>query len=55
MKRILILFIILNRMVLFAQDSIRINVPGLIQPVTINKDQWGVSHIYASTEQDLCR
>lgn len=53
MKRILILFIILNRMVLFAQDSIRINVPGLIQPVTINKDQWGVSHIYASTEQDL--
>jgi penicillin amidase len=40
-------------MVLSAQDSIRVNVPGLIHPVTINKDQWGVSHIYASNEQDL--
>lgn len=53
MKRLLILCMILCRMVLSAQDSIRVNVPGLIHPVTINKDQWGVSHIYASNEQDL--
>src|ERR1700753_3578147 len=27
--------------------------PGLSQPVEIIKDRWGISHIYAKTEQDL--
>jgi len=28
-------------------------VPGLIQPVEILKDRWGISHIYAKNEADL--
>lgn len=30
-----------------------VNLNGLIQPVEILKDVWGVSHIYAETEEDL--
>src|SRR5262247_1818690 len=31
----------------------KLEVPGLIQPVEILKDRWGISHIYAQTESDL--
>jgi penicillin amidase len=34
------------------QDQV-LAMPGLSQPVEILKDRWGVSHIYARTEQDL--
>jgi penicillin amidase len=34
-----------------AQDTLRL--AGLSQPVEIIKDRWGISHIYAETEQDL--
>src|ERR1700761_7745110 len=27
--------------------------PGLSQPVEIIKDRWGISHIYAKSEEDL--
>ena len=30
-----------------------LTLPGLEQPVEILKDVWGISHIYAETEQDL--
>ena len=31
----------------------RLTIPGLAQPVEIIRDRWGISHIYAQTEQDL--
>src|SRR3954471_13598891 len=31
----------------------KLAVPGLSQPVEIFKDRWGISHIYAKSEQDL--
>lgn len=34
-----------------AQDTLRLE--GLERPVEIVKDTWGVSHIYAETEEDL--
>ena len=36
-----------------AQESTVLDLPGLDQPVEILVDQWGISHIYAETEQDL--
>jgi len=36
-----------------AQQAETITVRGLQQPVEILKDQWGISHIYAQTEDDL--
>lgn len=36
-----------------AQDSKRVSIDGLDQPVEILKDKWGISHIYAETEHDL--
>ena len=30
-----------------------LEVIGLVQPVEIRRDRWGVNHIYAATEQDL--
>ena len=34
-----------------AQETLRMD--GLTQPVEIIKDRWGISHIYAETEEDL--
>ena len=34
-----------------AQETL--SAPGLNQPVEILKDHWGVSHIYAKSEDDL--
>src|SRR5262245_52013815 len=31
----------------------KLEVPGLIQPVEILRDRWGISHIYAQNEADL--
>ncbi len=31
----------------------RLQVPGLLQPVEIVRDRWGISHIYAKNEGDL--
>jgi penicillin amidase len=31
----------------------KLEVPGLIQPVEILRDRWGISHIYAQNESDL--
>ena len=36
-----------------AQDTTRIRVPGLQQPVEIIRDRWGINHIYARSEHDL--
>lgn len=36
-----------------AQTPTRLAIPGLSQPVEILKDRWGISHIYAQTEEDL--
>jgi penicillin amidase len=36
-----------------AQTSGRIELPGLKKPVQVIRDQWGVPHIYAETEDDL--
>lgn len=38
---------------LCGQDSIKLMIPGLLHPVTIYQDRWGVAHIYAANEQDL--
>jgi penicillin amidase len=38
---------------LAAQDSTRLQVPGLEQPVEILRDRWGINHIYAASEHDL--
>lgn len=35
------------------QSERKLNVPGLREPVTILRDQWGVAHIYASNQHDL--
>lgn len=35
------------------QESSRLQVAGLSQPVEILRDRWGISHIYAQTEEDL--
>lgn len=35
------------------QQATRVNVAGLQRPVEILKDRWGISHIYALTEDDL--
>jgi len=35
------------------QVSGRIEVPGLLAPVEVIRDQWGVPHIYAQNEHDL--
>ena len=48
---ILVLFLVSN--MVFAQQSERIALEGLDQPVEILKDRWGISHIYAQTEHDL--
>src|SRR5260370_30946771 len=37
----------------FAADGQTLQISGLIQPVEILKDQWGISHIYAQNEEDL--
>src|SRR5467141_4800387 len=37
----------------FAADSQTLQISGLIQPVEILKDHWGISHIYAQNEEDL--
>src|SRR5229473_4204640 len=37
----------------FAADSQTLQISGLIQPVEILKDRWGISHIYARNEEDL--
>jgi penicillin amidase len=34
-------------------DQEKLAAPGLTQPVTILKDHWGISHIYAKNEHDL--
>lgn len=39
--------------VCFAQDRESVNVAGLVEPVEIIKDKWGVSHIYAQNQADL--
>ncbi len=36
-----------------AQQSTRLEVPGLERPVEILLDRWGIAHIYAETEHDL--
>ncbi len=36
-----------------AQETTRLALDGLDQPVEILVDQWGISHIYAETEHDL--
>ncbi|HET6681140.1 MAG TPA: penicillin acylase family protein, partial [Gemmatimonadaceae bacterium] len=38
---------------LAAQDSTRLQVRGLEQPVEILRDRWGINHIYAANEHDL--
>ena len=36
-----------------AGDAQALQVPGLVQPVEIRRDRWGINHIYAATEHDL--
>ena len=36
-----------------AQTSGRLQVPGLQKPVTVLRDEWGIPHIYAETQDDL--
>jgi penicillin amidase len=36
-----------------AQETTRLEIPELDQPVEILVDHWGISHIYARTEHDL--
>ncbi len=36
-----------------AQETERLDVPGLDRPVEVRVDRWGIAHIYAETEHDL--
>jgi acyl-homoserine lactone acylase PvdQ len=36
-----------------AQTSGTIKLPGLMKPVTVLRDRWGVAHIYARNQHDL--
>lgn len=36
-----------------AQDTTRLALAGLEQPVEILRDRWGINHIYATSEHDL--
>jgi acyl-homoserine lactone acylase PvdQ len=36
-----------------AQTSGTIRVPGLQKPVRVLRDEWGIAHIYAETQDDL--
>ena len=38
---------------LHAQDSTRLQLRGLEEPVEILRDRWGINHIYAANEHDL--
>ena len=38
---------------LLAQETQMLGVDGLIAPVEIVTDRWGISHIYAENEHDL--
>ena len=46
-----IIFLLLG--IIPTQDTSHHLIPGLKQKVSIQTDQWGVSHIYAQNEQDL--
>src|SRR5690606_15665589 len=36
-----------------AQQQTTLELPGLLEPVEILRDAWGVNHIYANNDQDL--
>ncbi len=36
-----------------AQQSSTLELPGLLEPVEILRDSWGVNHIYANNQHDL--
>ena len=36
-----------------APEAERLSVPGLLEPVEILRDPWGISHIYAANQPDL--
>jgi len=36
-----------------AQETTRLDTPGLQQPVEVRVDRWGIAHIYAENEHDL--
>lgn len=49
-----VLSLAINSLLVAADRTVKaISLHGLNQPVTILRDKWGVSHIYASTEHDL--
>src|SRR5215813_4811311 len=53
---VLLLFLLPLSIVEFQGQSTaveKLEVPGLIQPVEILRDRWGISHIYAKNEADL--
>jgi penicillin G amidase len=37
-----------------ATPSKTVHVDGLTEPVEILRDRWGINHIYAANERDLC-
>lgn len=58
MKRLLLNFCLLCTLVtgihpVWAQYDEKIQVPGLRDSVKINRDRWGVNHIYANNQYDL--
>ena len=42
-----------NARAVLAQTSGRIELAGLLKPVEVLRDKWGVAHIYAQTQEDL--
>ncbi len=52
-KYCLIAFLLFQYVLLFSQASKKLNLPGLIAPVEVLRDNWGVNHIYANNEHDL--
>ncbi len=52
-KCCLIAFLLFQYVLLFSQASKKLNLPGLIAPVEVLRDNWGVNHIYANNEHDL--
>ena len=47
-----VILLFTNSIVARAQSE-RLSVPGLLAPVEIATDRWGIAHIYADNEHDL--
>ena len=51
MKKVFLLVFLFSSLFCFSQTTL--NVSGLLEPVEVIRDNYGVNHIYAKNEHDL--